>query len=77
MKCTCKNKNNWWVRQWEACWHYIGKNRTYRRAKSSLIECKGCKKVWRTSAKYVETLPKVYDTPYITSLSGDIVWKER
>jgi hypothetical protein len=78
MKCTCKDRTNWWVRQWLACWHYIGaKRRTYRRATSSLIQCNGCLKTWRTSAKYVDNLPKRYETPYITSLKGDIVWKEK
>lgn len=77
MKCKCKNKTNWWVRQWLACWHHIGSNVTYRRAISSLIECRGCGRTWRTTANYVDTLPKIYETPYITSLRGDIVWKEK
>jgi hypothetical protein len=72
--CTCKDKSQWWVRHWKAYWHYIGKRRTYRRSKSSLIECKGCQKSWRTTAKYVAALPKKYDTPYLTCLTGDIVW---
>ncbi len=77
MMCKCKNKNKkqWWVRQWKAYWHYIGTNRTPRQAKSSLVECIGCQSVWRTSAGYVDGLARKYNTPYISSLSGDIVFK--
>lgn len=74
-KCKCDNKNNWFVRQYKACWHHIGQNVTYRLAKSSLVECKACGRNWRTDAKYVDGLERKYPTPYITSLRGDIVFK--